>query len=87
MSYIEAEGPGIPLSIVEKVIPADVKVWLILDSTCMAMYMVEKKISETRFGYFEAITDFSIILSVVLLTDYSIGTLLIVQFPFSIRGW
>ena len=43
MPEIEIERPSIPLSIVEKVIPFDVKDWLVFELTHMTMY---GKISE-----------------------------------------
>ena len=42
-SEIETERPGILLFIVEKVIPTDVKAWLILELTHMAMYMMRNE--------------------------------------------
>ena len=51
-SEIEAERPGIPHSTVEKVIPMDAEAWLILESTRMAMYMVENENNRIKIRLF-----------------------------------
>ena len=43
------------------------------------------KITESRYSYSEAVAGFSIILLVIVLSGYSIGALLEVQFSFSTR--
>ena len=82
---IEEKRWGIPPFIVEKDIPTDIKVWLIVELTRMAIYDIwwKMKITESRYdGYSKTPDVFAMSILGIVLSSYPIGWLLEVPISF-----